>query len=112
MLPIARRAAQSIGGGSFDRPNGGKALTAPPVLPNERIAHLGRAAECCAAQFQSGLCLVGVMNGPTATVRVESARLPTSDIRMARLARPFRAITGCEQSQQTAWLFDHLIGAL
>ena len=30
------------------------------VLPTERIAHLSRAEDCCAAGFQSGLCRFGV----------------------------------------------------
>ena len=33
----------------------------PPVLPTERIAHLGAAGDCCAAGFQSGLCRLRVI---------------------------------------------------
>jgi hypothetical protein len=35
----------------------------PPVLPTERIAHIGTAAACCAAGFRSCLCRRWVING-------------------------------------------------
>jgi hypothetical protein len=38
----------------------------PPVLPTERIAHLSRAEDCCAAGFQSGLCRFRVMSALSA----------------------------------------------
>ena len=40
-----------------------------------------------------------------------SSGLPQEQTSLLRPARPLRARTGCEQSQQNPRLFDHLVGA-
>jgi hypothetical protein len=52
----------------------------PPVLPAERIAHLKRAGDCCAAGFQFTLCRVGVKTGSALVEHKISASLLKPDI--------------------------------
>src|SRR5262245_65806898 len=85
----------------------------PPVLPTERIAHLATAGDYCAAGFRSDLCRRRVMSAP------DDPGDPAAYVRFAPIATelpcrsnpPLRARSGCEQSQQIASLFDHLVGS-
>src|SRR5262249_15760704 len=72
----------------------------PPVLPTEKIAHLGTAGGYCAAGFQLRLCRLGVKMRRTPIERILSALPPVSDRRADIRNRQLRAKSCREQSQQ------------
>src|SRR5262249_4140835 len=46
----------------------------PPVLSTERIAHLDGAGDCCAAEFQPGVCRLWVRVGPSVECALDSGQ--------------------------------------
>src|SRR5262245_21202693 len=51
-----------------------------PVLPTERIAHLGTAGDCCAAGFRSGLSQLRVKLRHGSDVRCKTAFHPKAEV--------------------------------
>ncbi len=63
----------------------------PPMLPSERIAHLSKAGDCCAAGFQSGLGRFRVKMRRTRSEHILSALPPlTTEERTPESAAPCR----------------------
>ena len=81
----------------------------PRVFPTERIAHGRRLLRC---KISILAMTAWGQERRIGAVRNISALPPRADVGADIVEPPVSAKTGCEQSRQTAQLFNHLVGTL